>query len=202
MFVLLRNHCRKSRQFSTVIRKMPNQRLYLVQHGKAESEEVNPERPLTVVGVEQSQKMATSVNFARTLTSLKEIWCSTKTRAEATAGIFGNAMPSRPNVVPKKDILNPKASVVDFVNQELGKGIGENATGSSASSLMLVGHLPFLDKLAGYLLTGDENKSVVQFANSGVLCLEKGEEESSFGWNIVSGWKVVSFVTPEVLSVK
>ncbi len=50
---------------------------------------------------------------------------------------------------------------------------------------MLVGHLPFLDKLAGLLLAGDPERNVISFTNSGVVCLEKEKYQWSVAWIIV-----------------
>ena len=40
---------------------------------------------------------------------------------------------------------------------------------------MLVGHLPFLEKLVSFLVCGDEGAKAVLFRYSAILCLEKKE---------------------------
>jgi len=50
-----------------------------------------------------------------------------------------------------------------------------------ADNIMIVGHLPFLEKLTSYLVTGDEDGSVVQFPTAGIVCLDKDAEEK---WEI------------------
>jgi phosphohistidine phosphatase len=40
---------------------------------------------------------------------------------------------------------------------------------------LYVGHLPHLEKLATYLVTGNENDNIIKFQNSAVLCLEKSD---------------------------
>jgi len=38
---------------------------------------------------------------------------------------------------------------------------------------MIVGHLPFLEKLASFLVCGDEGAKAVVFRYSAIVCLEK-----------------------------
>ena len=38
---------------------------------------------------------------------------------------------------------------------------------------MVVGHLPFLEKLASFLVCGDEGAKAVVFRYSAIICLEK-----------------------------
>jgi phosphohistidine phosphatase len=40
---------------------------------------------------------------------------------------------------------------------------------------MIVGHLPFLEKLASSLVCGDEGSKAVMFRYNAILCLEKKE---------------------------
>ena len=56
---------------------------------------------------------------------------------------------------------------------------------------MLVGHLPHLARLAGLLLTGDTDETVVHFQPGTVVCLERGENGD--------GWIVTWAVRPELL---
>ena len=47
---------------------------------------------------------------------------------------------------------------------------------------MLVGHLPFLDRLAGLLITGDAERFVVRFQKGGIVCLVREDETWAVGW--------------------
>jgi phosphohistidine phosphatase len=38
--------------------------------------------------------------------------------------------------------------------------------------LMLVGHLPFMEKLIAFLVTGQEQSSIFQMQNSGIVCID------------------------------
>ena len=47
-------------------------------------------------------------------------------------------------------------------------------------SIALVGHLPFLDRLASLLITDDENTHVIQFRMGGLVKLVPKSEDSGF----------------------
>jgi phosphohistidine phosphatase len=55
---------------------------------------------------------------------------------------------------------------------------------------MLVGHQPFLGKLASRLLTGDETAVALAFEPASAVCLERGDE---------GRWRVAWMVRPELL---
>jgi len=55
---------------------------------------------------------------------------------------------------------------------------------NSGSNWMVVGHMPFMEKLVSYLTTGSEEILVYKFQNSGIVCLDtregKGREPDWF----------------------
>jgi phosphohistidine phosphatase len=55
--------------------------------------------------------------------------------------------------------------------------------------LMLVGHLPFLEKLTSFLLCGDENARLVLFRYGIIVCLDQKEDK---------GWAIRWILTPEM----
>jgi hypothetical protein len=55
--------------------------------------------------------------------------------------------------------------------------------------LMLVSHLPFLEKLTSFLLCGDENVRLVLFRYGAIVCLEQTEDKR---------WAVRWILTPEM----
>ena len=56
--------------------------------------------------------------------------------------------------------------------------------------LMIVGHLPFLSKLASALLVGDELIELFSFQQAGVVCLGRNDEEEQ--------WQVCWMVVPQL----
>jgi phosphohistidine phosphatase len=47
-------------------------------------------------------------------------------------------------------------------------------------NVMLVGHLPFMERIASYLITGSIDQAVIKFQNSGIVCLDKDPETQSW----------------------
>lgn len=138
--------------------------LYLVQHAEAQSEDVDPERKITPKGRTDAIRVA---NMAQKMdVSVTEIRHSGKTRARQTAGILKNY------VEPQKGVREAEGlGPVDDVQP-----IGDQIT-QDQQDVMLVGHLPFMERLAGYLLTGDADQKVIDFQNAGIvsLALEEGQ---------------------------
>jgi phosphohistidine phosphatase len=150
---------------------------YLVQHGKAKSAEEDPNRGLSDEGREEVTRMAEFLRGLRITISL--IHHSGKPRAEETAHILASSIRSQTGPC-RTDGLNPTdepAVTANFLNVY-------------TDDILIVGHLPHLERLTSLLLTGTPDRRPVQFRNGGVVCLEK---ESSGAWSLV--WAVV----PELL---
>jgi phosphohistidine phosphatase len=149
--------------------------IYLVQHGEAEPKSVDPARPLTARGRQEAEQVAAFA--ARLGLELGQVRHSGKTRAEQTAAIFGEALyppgdvVAVPGLAPKDDV----APVAEALAHE-------------SQPVMLVGHLPFLSRLAGLLVTGNPERPVVQFRNAGIVCLSLEEGR----------WLVTWILTPEM----
>ncbi len=145
--------------------------LYLVQHGEAKREEEDSERPLTTKGKEEVGHVAMHAAKLMKATSVKH---SPKLRAKQTADIFaGHLHASSVEVEGLKPLDDP----------EIAKGMIEG----QKENLMLVGHLPHMNRLASLLLTGNADADVVAFRMGAVVCLEKDEK-----------WRVKWILTPEL----
>jgi len=153
-------------------------RLYLVQHAKAASKEVDSQRPLTDEGRRDVQKVAA---FIKPLNlGVDFLWHSGKTRAAQTAEALAEVVRVGTEAAAH-DGLAPNDDVV-AIRDELA---------SSRHDVMIVGHLPFLSKLASLLLAGDETAGTVAFQQGGVVCLEQGAEDE---------WQINWMVIPELLT--
>ena len=74
-------------------------RVYLVQHGESRPEEEDPQRSLTDEGVRNVEKIA---RFLRPLgLKLETIWHSGKPRAQQTAELLADAVPSSQGILPR-----------------------------------------------------------------------------------------------------
>jgi phosphohistidine phosphatase len=54
--------------------------------------------------------------------------------------------------------------------------------GNESRPLMLVGHLPFMARLAAHLVTGDAERSVLRFHQGGIVCLEREDDRWLVAW--------------------
>ena len=143
--------------------------VYLARHGEAVSVEKNPERPLSQEGKNEVEKMA----FLLDTMGLKvnKVIHSGKKRAEESAEIFSKKLCNGNTSVAKG--LKPNDSVKEFWEKS-----------KDEDNTMYVGHLPFMEKLASFILTDEEDRIPVKIKTGGVLCLEKSEERWFIRWLI------------------
>jgi phosphohistidine phosphatase len=142
--------------------------IYLAQHAEAQPEEVNPERPLTEQGRQNAESVASIAGKLEL--EIDQIRHSGKTRAEQTAKIMGEALSPQSGVVAASG-LGP----VDDVKPVAGE------LTTSSQPIMLVGHLPFMERLTGQMVVGDADQLVVKFRNAAIVCLSRDDE----AWQIV-----------------
>ncbi len=135
------------------------QKIILVRHGQATSTVENPERPLTVVGRQHAEWAATWLE--RCGYKVAEIRHSEKLRARETAEILGKRLGMNGSRVRRRLGLkshdDPAPVALDLETED--------------RSLLLVGHLPFLARLAATLLVGDPDRVGLRFTDAGVLVL-------------------------------
>jgi phosphohistidine phosphatase len=152
-------------------------KVYLVQHGEAVSKAVDPDRPLSERGRGDVERVAGLLERADL--RVAQTIHSGKTRARQTAEILA-AMLSPDRAPGARDGLDPREPVAPVVNQ----------IGDFTEDTMLVGHLPFMARLATVLLTADETRTVVSFQPGSVVCLERDE---------TGGWQLLWMIRPELL---
>lgn len=146
-------------------------KLYLVRHGEAISPELDPEKPLSPRGREEIQKIARFL--AVKSFPVSKIIHSEKARARQTAEIFKQYL--APNsVLEEYEQLGPNDSI-----DEIADHIQEED-----EDVMIVGHLPFLQKILGFLVTGHEEHVLVNFQAGTVVCLEKDTRFYVIDWII------------------
>jgi phosphohistidine phosphatase len=152
--------------------------LYLVQHAESKPKEEDPQRSLSDKGEADVEKVAAFVSEHTTL-RIDRIFHSGKTRARQTAEVLTRYL-NPPGGVSVAEGLEPLAEPSVWANQ----------LAEEKENLMLVGHLPHLDKLAAKLICGNEANSAVMFQNAGIVCLIRDD----------SGvWSLNWMVTPQML---
>ena len=140
--------------------------LYLIQHGKSLSKDQDPDQGLSAEGIAETERMA---KLAKDFdVAVSQIRHSAKTRARQTAEIFAGALS------PKKGIqevsgIKPLDDVAAYAEDI-----------DPAEGIMLVGHLPFMERMTAFLITGSIDKPVFKFQNSGIVCLDKDPEAQAW----------------------
>ena len=143
--------------------------LYLIQHGKSLPKDQDPDQGLSKEGITETERMA---NLAKDQgVTVSQIRHSIKTRARQTAEIFARS-------------LNPKQGVQEIDGIKPMDDVAACAAKiDPAENVMLVGHLPFMERMTSYLITGSIDQRVLKFQNSGIVCLD--EDPDTQGWVIL-----------------
>jgi len=150
--------------------------LFLVQHGKSLTKEEDPEQGLSREGKTETRRVA-ELAKAHNL-RVGRIHHSEKKRARETAEIFA-------------DLLQPQGGVHEIAGiKPLDSVVGMAEAVNPEEDLMLVGHLPFMERLVSFLITGSVSPSVLKFRNSGIVCLDKAPETNA--------WMIQWALTPKL----
>ncbi len=134
--------------------------LFLVQHGDALAEEIDPDRPLSQQGRSAIENLAGFL--AERGVRVDHIWHSGKARARQTAEILAASLLRQDEAEEAKG-LKPKDSPEDVLPLLL----------SVRGSLMVCSHLPLLGKLVARLVTGSEHFACVAFSPGTLVALER-----------------------------
>jgi len=144
-------------------------RVYLVRHGEAKSAEVDPERGLTDAGIDRVRRVA-SRSVADLAVKPTRIFHSDKARARQTAEIWaelvGAPAEEAAGLAPNDDPAR-WATRLDTEDEDV----------------MLVGHLPHVERLVGLLVTGDPDRTLVGFPAGALVVLDRGDD----GWSVDGG---------------
>ncbi|HKK05878.1 MAG TPA: phosphohistidine phosphatase SixA [Gammaproteobacteria bacterium] len=153
-------------------------KLYLVQHARALTKEQNPERPLSPGGREDARRIAGVLQQAGV--RLWRIRHSGKARAQETADIIGAAL----------QIDEDIEAMAGLAPNDAVTGVVPDLAGWDAD-VMLVGHMPFVARLAAYLLgEGSQERPVLAFEPGAVACLERTPPD---------GWQLVWMLSPALV---
>lgn len=151
-------------------------RLYLVQHGDALSKDIDPDRPLSDKGRADVGNVARLM--ARAGAGASQLLHSVKTRARQTAEIISAELGCG-SAVSQREGLKAMDPVEEWAS------VASDFDGDT----MLVGHMPFMGRLACRLIGLDESAEAFGFVPGTVLCLETDD---------VSSWQVVWMLRPSL----
>lgn len=145
--------------------------LYLVQHGQCFDKAIDPNRNLSPEGrttIIQVAEIAAKAGITAPV-----IYHSGKLRALETAESFSQYL--KTTQIEKLPGLSPLDNVAEFAKHF-------HFTDKS----MIIGHLPFMDRLCAYLITGNQQPSIIKFQNAGIACLDQDEENHWYlKWTIM-----------------
>ena len=132
---------------------------YMVQHGLSLPKDKDPEKGLAPKGIEDVRRIAeVARNYG---VKVERIVHSGKKRALQTAEILADVLkPSA--VIEEIGGINPLDDVAAFALQV-----------DFQTNTMVVGHLPFLERLAAFLIIGQQEPVVFKLQNGGILCLDQ-----------------------------
>lgn len=134
--------------------------LYLVRHGEAVDEAVNPERPLSSRG---NQEAALTGQFLKAIGAKPGLClCSEKLRARQTAERILKEL-GVPVRIEQRKGLSPKDSPEAFLQE----------VETFSEDRLISGHAPFLPRLAGLLLCGRPDADAFPMAPGGLIRLER-----------------------------
>ena len=150
--------------------------LYVVQHGKSLPMAQDPEKGLSAEGKMETERIAGVARGYQVRVS--RILHSGKKRARETAEILSLRL-SPADGSESVAGMNPMDDVRTFSD---GLELEQH--------IMLVGHLPFLERLIGQVVCGNPDQIVFKLQNSGILCLDRVPEVK----NTVIRWALMPSV--------
>ena len=149
---------------------------FLVRHGEAKPEYEDPQRPLSDRGRRDVERIARALSEKKI--AGVEILHSGKLRAKQTAEIIARFLsPGR------------RARQITGLAPDDDPVLAEAELEAADGPVLLVGHLPHLGRLAALLVTGDAERSVVEFPPATVVCLSR----------VDGAWKVAWSLTPDAI---
>lgn len=133
--------------------------VYLMQHGLAEADEVNPLRPLTDRGRREVVEVATLAGQRGV--RVDRIVHSDKLRAVQSAVELAHGLGC--TNVAMSEGLHPNDAIEPIARQW--------ADPAAPGSVAIVGHLPFVERLASLLVAGDPHAKAIAFRNGALVAL-------------------------------
>jgi phosphohistidine phosphatase len=147
--------------------------IYLVRHGEAVPERLDPQRPLTSSGreeVERVARMAAAKNV-----QVSAIFHSGILRAKQTAEILTEHLQPALSVQQLSGLLPQDDPAIAKAELE-----------AAENPIMLVGHLPHLNRLVALLLSGNVESQVMEFPPATIVCCSNDTSKWKISWTLTS----------------
>jgi len=133
--------------------------VYLVQHGKCLPKDKDPEQGLSEEGIAEVMRIAKVAKGYDI--PVQSVVCSMKKRAWQTAEIFASILATETEV-RKIEGIKPLDDVADFAK-----------TIKNKDNRMVIGHLPFMQRLISFLILDSTEPAVFKVQNGGIVCLDR-----------------------------
>ena len=138
---------------------------FIVQHGQSLTKDLDPEKGLSPQGAEEVKRIAdVAQHYGVTVTRIHH---SGKKRARQTAELIAVILEPLEGLQEVAGI-KPLDDVAAFAPQV-----------DYSANTMVVGHLPFLERLTSFLITGQQSPILFKLQNGGILCLDQIENSDS-----------------------
>jgi len=147
---------------------------YLVRHGEAFSATEDPRRPLTPTGrahVEQLGRLAAAKSI-----SPAAIFHSGILRAKQTAEILGAQLARNIHVQSITGLMPEDDPAIAAAELE-----------TAQQPIMLVGHLPHMNRLAALLINRNFSREVVDFNPASMICCSREAAQWTLAWMLEGG---------------
>jgi phosphohistidine phosphatase len=157
--------------------------IYLMQHGDYLTKEQDSEESLCPEGIEKMKKIEQALK--RISIHVNQIITSPKKRARQTAEIVAYSVGSSPDKIietPLLKPLTPPGETIEYLSQF-----------SHLNSLLLVGHLPSLARIASSLLMNG-SQEVIHFERGGIVRIDLDTFPTHAG-------QLRWYLTPELLGL-
>lgn len=154
-------------------------KIYLVQHADAVAKQQDPARPLSEKGRTDTERMASFL--ARSGVKGGRVIHSGKLRALETALLLAQVIGPGNVVEEAEDGLAPNDPTDRLTDAITGWPPDED--------VIVVGHLPFMNRMVSVLTAGSDEAGVVAFEPGTIVCLDETED----------GWSVEWMVRPSLL---
>lgn len=152
--------------------------LYIVRHGKCVPKERNRKKPLSIDGVEETEKIACFIRLHFAV-QIKAIYHSRKLRAKETAELFSKFL-SPGKGIKAFDFLAPDGDI-----KKLEPVLNEN------NDIMIISHIPFIPNLVSDLICGEEKYDILNIPESSVICMSNENEKNQ--------WLIEWLITPGII---
>ena len=152
--------------------------LYLVRHAEPRPGTEDPEQSLSEKGWSDIRKVATFICKHANI-KINSIRHSPKTRARQTAEVLAECL-NPPEGAKEATGLKPLDDPLIWAEH----------LSQIKEDIMLVGHLPHLNRLSSQLLCQNKNTFMINFQAAGVFCLERDE---------TNNWSVCWMIVPQIL---